>query len=93
MGAADPTAPDPHIESGLDGDASRMASCLHLELVKRSPASDPNRSLGDVETLTRDEMVAATSQGLGTRHPRRWDATMVMAQLGHARTARRTSSA
>jgi hypothetical protein len=77
VGAADreaivATARD-YIESWLDGDADRMARCLHPELAKRTVERDPDNGATTVETTTRDEMVAATAAGLGRRYERPYD--------------------
>jgi hypothetical protein len=49
----------------FDGSAERMTRALHPELVKRAIASDHS-----IETLSADEMIAATAQGFGrTRDP------------------------
>ena len=85
------TAAD-YIESWLDGDAARMARCLHPELAKRSPSTGPGVGAGvgeietltgDVETLTRDDMIAATAKGLGTRYARPWEAIVLDAYRRH----------
>jgi putative lumazine-binding protein len=54
-----------YIQSWIDGDAHRMARCLHPELAKRSVRADPLNSGCIVRTLTRAEMVAATADGEG----------------------------
>jgi len=52
-----------YIESWLDGDAERMARCLHPDLVKReSLEADPS-----AETMTRDQMIQATAAASGTK--------------------------
>ncbi|MDQ5839803.1 MAG: nuclear transport factor 2 family protein, partial [Chloroflexota bacterium] len=52
-----------YIESWLDGDADRMARCLHPELAKReSLEADPS-----AETMTRDMMVQSTRNGHGAK--------------------------
>jgi hypothetical protein len=61
-----------YIESWLDGDAERMAGCLHPELVKREVEVDgtgPPR----VDTMSRDDMVAATEKGYGRRYERPYE--------------------
>jgi hypothetical protein len=80
-----------YIESWLDGDANRMAHCLHPELVKRSPSTSPGAGVGRIETLTRDDMIAATAKGPGTRLVRAWEATMLDA-YGDIATVRVLSS-
>ncbi len=54
-----------YIESWLAGDAERMASCMHPELVKRSVSADPQTGSCIVETLSREQMVEFTRQGEG----------------------------
>lgn len=63
-----------YIESWLDGDADRMAGCLHPDLVKR--AIDPDSESG-VYTMSRDEMVAATATGRGTALARPYDVRLL----------------
>jgi hypothetical protein len=58
------TATD-YIQSWIDGDADRMARCLHPELAKRSVRPDPSGSGCLVRTLTRDDMVGAAGSGEG----------------------------
>lgn len=70
------TAAD-YIESWLDGDADRMARSLHPALAKRSPRTDPGVKVVAIETLSRDEMIAATASGLGTRYARPWEGTVL----------------
>src|SRR6266487_4323770 len=50
-----------YIESWLDGDAERMARCLHPALAKRESLEAD----ASAETLTRDQMVQATAGGRG----------------------------
>ena len=57
-----------YIEAWLDGDAERMARCLHVDLVKRSLDLTDDGTI--VDTLTRDDMVAATREGRGKRYER-----------------------
>lgn len=55
-----------YIESWLDGDAERMGRCLHPALAKReSIEADPS-----AETMTRDQMIQATSEGHGRKYER-----------------------
>jgi Putative lumazine-binding len=66
-----------YIESWLDGDSGRMARCLHPDLVKRSleypgPGQEPS-----VDNMSRDDMIAATAQGLGRRYERPYDASVL----------------
>jgi Putative lumazine-binding len=57
-----------YMESWLDGDAERMASCLHPQLVKR--AVDHEAGGWVIDDMTRDDMVAATAAGRGRQHDR-----------------------
>ncbi len=78
-----------YIESWLDGDAGRMARCLHPELVKRDvEQGDAGPRL---DTMSRDDMVDATAKGLGTRYERPYDATILDA-FGDIATVRVLSS-
>jgi hypothetical protein len=62
-----------YIESWLDGDAERMARCLHPQLVKmESLEADPS-----AETMTRDQMVHATGEGRGKRYERLYDVSIL----------------
>ena len=62
-----------YIESWLDGDAERMGSCLHRALVKReSIAADPS-----AQTMTRDDMVQATTRGSGTTLERPYEVSLL----------------
>ena len=62
-----------YIESWLDGDAGRMARCLHPQLVKReSLEADPS-----AESMTRDQMVRATGEGRGKRYERTYDVSIL----------------
>jgi Putative lumazine-binding len=79
-----------YIEAWLDGDAERMARCLHPELAKRSPA-DGAGPTGEIETLSRDDMVTATATGLGTRYARPWEASVLDAYRDIATVRVRTS--
>lgn len=79
-----------YIESWLDGDAERMARCLHPALAKREVEQDGSGACR-VETLTREEMVAATRQGLGTRYARPYDISILDA-YGDIATVRVFSS-
>ena len=60
-----------YIESWLDGDAERMARCLHPDLVKRSVDLTDDGSV--VDTMSRDDMVDATRTGRGRRYERPYD--------------------
>lgn len=62
-----------YIESWLDGDAERMARCLHPDLVKReSLEADPT-----AETMTRDDMIQATGRGSGRKLDRPYLVTIL----------------
>ncbi|GAB3433578.1 nuclear transport factor 2 family protein [Phycicoccus ginsengisoli] len=69
VGAIEQTVRD-YYEGWFDQDPERMRRALHPDLVKRS-VTEPT---GAVETLGCADMVEATAQGAGTRHPpdRRW---------------------
>ncbi len=79
-----------YIESWLDGDADRMARCLHLDLVKRSVDLTDEGTI--VDTLTRDDMVAATRAGSGKRLERPY-AVDIFDAYGDIATVRVWSSA
>jgi putative lumazine-binding protein len=80
-----------YIESWLDGDADRMAGCLHPDLVKREIETDPGTGLPVVDTMSREDMVAATRKGYGTRYERPYDASVLDA-FGDIATVRVLSS-
>jgi hypothetical protein len=80
-----------YIESWLDGDAGRMARALHPDLAKRRVEADGLAGC-TVDNTTRDEMVAATAEGRGTRYERPYDATILDA-YGDVATVRVFSSA
>jgi len=62
-----------YIESWLDGDADRMARCLHPALAKReSLVADPS-----VDTLTRDQMVQETGEGHGKQLERPYEVAIL----------------
>jgi 2-iminobutanoate/2-iminopropanoate deaminase len=65
-----------YIESWLDGDPDRMAGALHPDLVKREIVPGPD-DRPVVETMTRDEMVAATAQGYGRKYERPYEAEVL----------------
>jgi hypothetical protein len=78
-----------YIESWLDGDAERMGRCLHPELVKREVEhADSGMRL---DTMSRDDMVAATGHGHGTRYERPYEVTILEA-YGDIATVRLFSS-
>ncbi len=70
------TAAD-YIESWLDGDSERMSGCLHPQLVKREVERGGSAPGGDLDTETRDSMVAATAQGYGRRYDRPYETTIL----------------
>ena len=62
-----------YIEGWLDGDAERMARCLHPALVKReSIEADPA-----AETMTRDQMINATREGRGRKLERPYEVSLL----------------
>ena len=56
-----------YIESWLDGDADQMGGCLHPDLVKREIEGRV------VDSMSRDDMVAATAKGYGRKHDRPYE--------------------
>ncbi|HET9680761.1 MAG TPA: nuclear transport factor 2 family protein [Candidatus Limnocylindrales bacterium] len=91
IGAADreailATAAD-YIESWIDGDAQRMARCLHPQLAKR--AVDPDPATGDwvVDEIGREAMVEATAEGRGRRYERPYEVRLLDAYGGIATVA------
>ena len=61
-----------YIEGWLDGDADRMARCLHPALIKREAlADDPSAA-----SITRDQMVEATQAGRGPKLERPYSFSM-----------------
>lgn len=80
-----------YIESWLDGDSQRMARCLHPDLVKREVVHGDSETGSTLETMTRDEMVAATAQGSGRRYARPYDAG-ILDVFGDIATVRVLSS-
>lgn len=60
------TAAD-YIESWVQGDADRMARCLHPELRKRAPWADPTKHVEALNEDTWASMVDATRDGYGTK--------------------------
>ena len=85
-----------YIESWLDGDPERMARCLHPDLVKRSLTEDVETDPGEagcaIDTVGRDEMVAATAEGRGSRYSRPYEVSILDA-FGDIATVRVLSSA
>jgi hypothetical protein len=66
-----------YIESWLEGDAERMGGCLHPELAKRAVDLDPDTGLPTVETITREDMVTATTAGYGTRYDKPYELSIL----------------
>ena len=66
-----------YIESWLDGDADRMAGCLHPDLVKRSVEIDAESGAATVETLSREDMITATAAGYGRRYERPYELSIL----------------
>lgn len=62
-----------YIESWLDGDAERMARCLHPELAKRESLEAD----ASAETMTRDQMVQATGEGRGMKYERPYEVSVL----------------
>ncbi len=77
-----------YIESWLDGDAERMARCLHPQLAKRESLEADESA----ETMTRDQMVKATGEGRGKKLERPYDVSILDA-FGDIATVRVLSSA
>ncbi len=71
-----------YIESWLDGDAARMARCLHPALSKRSV--DPDGQGCKVDELTRDQMIELTGQGIGKKYERPYEVSILDAFDGIA---------
>lgn len=66
-----------YIESWLDGDAERMARCLHPELAKREVNLDPKTGKYEVETSTRDMMIEYTGKGYGKKYARPYEISIL----------------
>lgn len=81
-----------YIQSWLDGDAERMARCLHPDLAKRSVRPDPLTGGCIVRTLTRDEMVAATAEAEGAEDAGPYEIS-ILDSYGDTATVRVLSSA
>ena len=62
-----------YIESWLDGDAERMARCLHPALAKRESLEAD----ASAETMTRDQMVQATGEGRGMKYERPYEVSIL----------------
>lgn len=65
-----------YIEAWLNGDADRMADCLHPDLTKRSIDTDPNSGRPSIDAMTHRDMVEATRAGRGTKLPRGYEVTI-----------------
>ena len=78
-----------YIESWLDGDPDRMATCLHPDLVKR--AIDEDSDTG-VYTMSCNDMVTATASGRGKQLERPYDVS-VLDSFGDIASVRVLSSA
>jgi len=79
-----------YIEGWLDGDAERMARCLHPDLAKRSVLLGADGCT--LENITRAEMVAATAEGRGRKYARPYEIAVLDA-FGGIATVRVLSSA
>ncbi|MEP7203635.1 MAG: nuclear transport factor 2 family protein [Ilumatobacteraceae bacterium] len=64
-----------YIESWLDGDADRMAGCLHPGLAKRAVYFKDGEPV--IDETTRDDMVTATAAGHGRKYQRPYEATIL----------------
>lgn len=58
-----------YVQSWYEGNAELMRGCLHPSLVKRALKQDLPNGESFLNYLTREEMVAATAAGGGTRVP------------------------
>jgi hypothetical protein len=70
------TAAD-YIESWIDGDADRMAHCLHPQLVKRAVEHDPATDAWTIDEIGREGMVEATAAGYGRRYERPYESRIL----------------
>jgi hypothetical protein len=59
-----------YIEGWFEGNAERMARCLHPDLAKRSIRYDPDSGETHFYQLTKDDMVGYTKEGGGKDVPR-----------------------
>ncbi|MBZ0295018.1 MAG: nuclear transport factor 2 family protein [Anaerolineae bacterium] len=59
-----------YIEGWFEGDAERMARCLHPKLAKRSIRYDAEAGETRFYHITRDDMIAFTKEGGGKDIPR-----------------------
>src|SRR5512142_1216664 len=81
-----------YIESWLDGDAARMARCLHPQLAKREVNVHPETGAWEVETLSRDQMIRFTEAGHGRKYERPYEISILDA-FGDVATVRVLSAA
>ncbi|HEX5240043.1 MAG TPA: nuclear transport factor 2 family protein [Candidatus Limnocylindrales bacterium] len=80
------TAAD-YIEGWIDGDAERMARCLHPDLAKRAVAGDdPDQPLA-LDEIDRAGMVEATSRGVGRKYSGSYETRLLDAFGGIASVA------
>ncbi len=77
------TATD-YVQSWIDGDADRMARCMHPDLAKRSFRPGPDSDGCLVRNLTRDDMVAATGTGEGAEDAGPYEVSILGAYDGIA---------
>lgn len=81
-----------YIASWLDGDAERMARCLHPALAKRAVMRDPDTGEPIVDESPYDEMVEGARAGWGRRLAPGYDIE-VLAMEGDIAAVRVRSSA
>lgn len=62
-----------YIESWLDGDAERMARCLHPALAKRESLEAD----ASAESMTRDQMIQTTGEGRGKKLERPYEISIL----------------
>jgi hypothetical protein len=80
------TAAD-YIESWMDGDADRMARCLHPGLAKRAVYKDETTGEWVLDESPRDMMVDETAAGHGRRMERPYEIRLLDAYDGIADVA------
>jgi hypothetical protein len=66
-----------YIESWLDGDAARMARCLHPDFVKRAVEQGEPGTPPRLDESPRDAMIDATAKGFGTMYERPYEVTIL----------------
>jgi hypothetical protein len=59
-----------YAEGWFDGDAERMARCLHPNLAKRAIKRNPDTGEKIFNHLTKEDMIRYTKEGGGTAAPR-----------------------